>query len=159
MNYYLNDENNQKNSSNTSFNNNKRYGHNRILNDLEQKLEQAGFLVERNHLFSIKLDETTLFGEIDLYALDYSKRLVVVTEIKSVWIPETQLTAYHQLIKDFFYFKKNYPNFDLMLMYAYGNENKKGYVCERFRKNEIKDNLNKFKNNLIQKKSKTNKKI
>jgi hypothetical protein len=157
MSYPFNKENNSENSQDKLYNNTKRYGHNRILNELEQKLKQAGFSVERNHLFSINLDETTLFGEIDLYALDYSKKLIVATEIKSIWIPETQLTAYHQLIKDLFYFKRNYPQFDLILMYAYGEENKKGYVCERFKKNEIKDNLNKFKNNLNQKKSNSKK--
>jgi hypothetical protein len=129
------------------------YGHNRIINNLEKTLTDAGYLVEKNKLFSFPIEDRMIFGEIDLFALNHYKKILIATEVKSIWTNETKSTAYYQLIKDLFYFSKNYPDFNLILMYAYGKDNKKGYSCQRLKKNEINYHIKKIKKSISSKNS------
>ena len=124
-----------------------KFGHNKILNDLEKRLTDSGFLVFKNQPFCVQLnDNLTLYGEMDLQGIDYKKRTIVATEVKSIWQEELIKKAYTQLIKDLFYLKEHYPHFDIVLMYAYRSDDKKGYTCQRIRKNEIKKTIKKIKN-------------
>jgi len=121
-----------------------RFTHNWIIESLEERLREAGFDVQRNLQFSVQLYQKTLYGEMDIYALNKNKRLILGAEVKSLWLPETSYTAYHQLIKDLFYLKEIHPNLNVILMYAYGNDSKKGYICQRCKQNEISSYLKEF---------------
>lgn len=126
-------------------------GHFKILKDLEDKLSHHQFNVETNETYAITVNGERLDGEIDLYAINRSKKIIVAIEVKGAYSHNATYKACYQLLKDWAYLQDQFPDFSIALMYAYGKRNndpqktsvqkcnkEKPYTVKKYRKGDLK---------------------
>jgi hypothetical protein len=110
--------------------------HDEILNDLESRLLGCYLSVKKNKTYQLSKETS---GEMDIYAIDFNKKRVIVVEVKEKDTKTNHHKAKVQLKKDLiFFYSTDYSEFDFKIFYAYSDSNSpRGYNTQKVRLEDL----------------------